>query len=37
LTHVAMRGCGLTTLAVYINDKICDNKKGENVTIRNEI
>jgi hypothetical protein len=36
LTHGAMWGCGLTSLVVCTNDKICDI--GErNVTIRSEI
>jgi hypothetical protein len=33
LTHGAMLGCGLTSLAVYINDKFCDIREI-NVTIR---
>ena len=33
LTHGAMRGCGLTSLVVFINDKICDIRE-RNVTIR---
>ena len=36
LTHGAMRGCGLTSLVVCINDKICDIRE-RNVTIRSEI
>ena len=36
LTRGAMRGCGLTSLVVCINDKICDLREG-NVTIRSEI
>ena len=35
-THDAMRGCGLTSLVVYINDKICDIRE-RNVTIKSEI
>ena len=35
LTHGAMRGCGLTSLVVCINDKIC-NIKERNVIIRSE-
>ena len=36
LTHGAMRGCGLTSLVVCINDKICDIRERY-VTIRSEI
>jgi hypothetical protein len=36
LTHDAMRGCGLTSLVIYINDKSCDIRE-RNVTIRSEI
>jgi len=36
LTHGAMRGCGLTSLMVCINDTIRDTRK-KNVTIRSEI
>ena len=36
LTHGPMRGCGLTTLVVCINDKIHDIRK-KNVTIRSDI
>ena len=36
LTHGAMRGCGLTSLMVCINDNICDIRE-RNVTIRSEI
>jgi hypothetical protein len=36
LTHGAMRGCGLTSLVVCTNDKICDIRE-RNVTIRSEI
>ena len=36
LTHGAMRGCGLTSLVVCSNDKICDIR-SRNVTIRSEI
>ena len=36
LTHGAMRGCGLTSLVVCINDKIRDIRE-RNVTIRSEI
>ena len=36
LTHGAMQGCGLPSLAVCINDKICDIRE-RNVTIRSEI
>ena len=36
LTHGAMQGCGLTSLVVCINDKICDIRE-RNVTIRSEI
>ena len=36
LTHGAMRGCGLTSLVVCINDKFCDIRE-RNVTIRSEI
>ena len=28
LTHGAMRGCGLTSLVVYINAKICDIRES---------
>ena len=35
-THGAMRGCGLTPLVVYIDDKICDIRE-RNVTIRSDI
>ena len=35
LTRGAMRGCGLTSLVVCINDKICDIRE-RNVTIRSE-
>ena len=36
LTHGTMWGCGLNSLVVCINDKICDIRK-RNVTIRSEI
>ena len=36
LTHGTMRGCGLTSLVVCINDKIRDIRE-RNVTIRSEI
>jgi hypothetical protein len=36
LTHGAMRGCGLTSLVVCVNDKFC-NIRERNVTIRSEI
>jgi hypothetical protein len=36
LTHGAMRGCGLTSLMVCINDKIREIRE-RNVTIRGEI
>jgi hypothetical protein len=36
LTHGAIQGCGLTSLVVCINDKICDIRE-KNVTIRSEI
>ena len=36
LTHNAMRGFGVTSLVVCINDKICDIKE-RNVTIRSKI
>ena len=36
LTHGTLRGCGLTSLMVCINDKIRDIKE-RNVTIRSEI
>ena len=36
LTHGAMQGCGLTSLAVCTNDKICDIRE-RNVTRRSEI
>ena len=36
LKHGAMRGCGLTSLEVCINDKIRDRRE-RNVTIRSEI
>ena len=36
LTHGTMRGCGLTSLVVCINDKFCD-KRERNMTIRSEI
>jgi hypothetical protein len=36
LTHGAMRGCGLTSLVVCINDKLWDIRE-KNVTIRSEI
>ena len=36
LTHGAMRGCGLTSLMVCINDKICDIRERI-VTIRSEM
>ena len=36
LTHDAMRGCGLTSMVVCINDKIRDTRE-RNVTIRSEI
>ena len=36
LTHGAMRGCGLTSLVVCINDKIHVIRE-RNVTIRSEI
>ena len=36
LTHGAMRGCGLTSLVVCINDKIHDMRE-RNATIKSEI
>jgi hypothetical protein len=36
LTHGAMRGCGLTSLVVCINDRFCDRRE-RNVTTRSEI
>jgi hypothetical protein len=36
LTHGGMRGCGLTSWVVCINDKLHDIRK-RNVTIRSEI
>jgi hypothetical protein len=33
LTRGAMRGCGLTSLVVCINDKICDIRE-RNVTVK---
>ena len=36
LTHGAMRGCGLTSWVVCINDKIHDVRERR-VTIRSEI
>ena len=36
LTHGAMRGCGLTSWVVCINDKFCDIRE-RNVIIRSEI
>ena len=36
LTHAGMQECGLTSLMVCINDKICDIWE-KNVTIRSEI
>jgi hypothetical protein len=36
LTHGVMRGCGLISLVVCINDKICDIRE-RNVTIRSKI
>ena len=36
LTHGAMRGCGLTSYMVCINDKFCDTRE-RNVTMRSEI
>ena len=36
LTRGTMRGCGLTSLVVCINDKFCDIRE-RNVTIRSEI
>ena len=36
LTHGAIRGCGVTSLVVCINDKLCDIRE-RNVTIRSEI
>jgi hypothetical protein len=36
LTHGAMRGCGLTSWVVCMNDKFCDIRE-RNVTIRSEI
>jgi hypothetical protein len=36
LTHGTMRGCGLTSLVVYIIDKFCDIRE-RNVTIRSKI
>ena len=36
LTHGAMPVCGLTSLVVCINDKICDIKE-RNVTISSDI
>ena len=35
LTDGAMRGCGLTSLVVCINDQFCDIRE-RNVTIRSE-
>ena len=36
LTHSIMRGCGLTSLMICINDKFCDIRE-RNVTTRSEI
>ena len=36
LTHGVIRGCGLTTLVVCINDKFRDIRE-RNMTIRSEI
>jgi hypothetical protein len=36
LTHGAMRGCELTSLVVYINDKVRDIRERY-VTIKSEI
>ena len=36
LTHGVMRGCELTSLVIYIDDKICDIWE-RNVTLRSEI
>ena len=36
LTHGVMRGCGLTSLVICINDKICDIRE-RNVTRRTDI
>ena len=36
LTHGAIRACGLTSLVVCINDKICDIRERD-MTIRSEI
>ena len=36
LTHGAMRGCGLTSWVICIDDKICDTRE-RNETIRSEI
>ena len=36
LTHGALRGRGLTSLVICINDKICDTME-RNVTIRSEM
>jgi hypothetical protein len=36
LTHGAMRGCGMTSLVVCINDNICDIRERK-VTIRSNI
>ena len=35
-THAAMRGCGLTSLVVCINEEVCDIRE-RNVTMRSEI
>ena len=36
LTHGAMRGCGLPSWVIYINDKFCDTRE-RNVTIKSDI
>ena len=36
LTHGAMQGCALTSLVVWISDKICDIRE-RNLTIKSEI
>ena len=36
LTHGTMRGCGLISLVVCVNDKFCDIRE-RNATIRSEI
>ena len=36
LTHGAMRGCGLTSMAACMNDKNRDVRRERNVTMRSE-